>query len=35
MINLGAIVDAYAYLYKQPKTGWSFEVDVRTAIENW
>jgi NAD(P)-dependent dehydrogenase (short-subunit alcohol dehydrogenase family) len=35
MINLGAIVDAYEYLYKQPKSGWSFEVDVRTAIESW
>lgn len=35
MINIGAIVDAYAYLYKQPKSGWSFEVDVRTAIESW
>jgi NAD(P)-dependent dehydrogenase (short-subunit alcohol dehydrogenase family) len=35
MINIGAIVDAYEYLYKQPKTGWSFEVDVRTAIESW
>ena len=35
MINIGAIVDAYEYLYKQPKSGWSFEVDVRTAIESW
>ena len=35
MINIGAIVDAYEYLYKQPRSGWSFEVDVRTAIESW
>ena len=35
MINIGAIVDAYAYLYKQSKSGWTFEVDVRTAIESW
>lgn len=27
--------DGFEFLYKQPRTGWSFEVDVRTAIENW
>ncbi|MEM6999024.1 MAG: SDR family NAD(P)-dependent oxidoreductase [Pseudomonadota bacterium] len=35
MMNLEGIVDAYEYLYKQPKTAWSFEVDLRTSIENW
>ncbi len=35
MIDIQAIVDGFEYLYKQPRTGWSFEVDVRTAIENW
>lgn len=35
MISLGALVDAYEYLYKQEKTGWSFELDLRTAIESW
>ncbi|MEM7540472.1 MAG: SDR family NAD(P)-dependent oxidoreductase [Pseudomonadota bacterium] len=35
LIDLSAIVDAFEYLYQQPKRGWSFEVDVRTAIENW
>ena len=30
-----AIVDAYEYLYRQPTRGWTFEVDVRTAIESW
>ena len=35
MMNIEAIVDAFEYLYRQPKTGWSFEVDVRTAVESW
>ena len=35
MISIEAIVDAFEYLYRQPKTGWSFEVDVRTAVESW
>ena len=35
MINIEGIVDAFEYLYQQPKTAWSFEVDVRTAVENW
>ncbi|MGE4616233.1 MAG: SDR family NAD(P)-dependent oxidoreductase [Gammaproteobacteria bacterium] len=35
LVDIGAIVDAYEYLYRQPTGGWSFEVDVRTAIESW
>ncbi len=35
MIKLAAIVDAYEFLHRQPSTGWSFEIDVRTAIESW
>ena len=35
MISIDGIVDAYEYLYKQPKTAWTFEVDLRTSIENW
>lgn len=35
MINIQAIVDGYEFLYKQPPGGWSFEIDMRTAIENW
>lgn len=35
MINVEGIVDAYEYLYKQVKTAWTFEVDIRTSIENW
>ena len=35
LVDIQAIVDAYEYLYKQPRRGWSFEVDMRTAIEAW
>jgi len=35
LISLEGIVDAFQYLYKQPRTGWSFEVDVRTSQEQW
>lgn len=35
MIDIQAIVDGFEYLYKQPRRGWSFEVDVRTSIETW
>lgn len=35
LVDIQAIVDAYEFLYKQPRRGWSFEVDMRTAIETW
>ncbi len=35
MISIEGIVDAYDYLYQQDKTAWSFELDLRTAVENW
>jgi NAD(P)-dependent dehydrogenase (short-subunit alcohol dehydrogenase family) len=35
MVNIEGIVDAFAYLYHQPRNAWSFEVDVRTSIETW
>ncbi len=35
MISIEGIVDAYEYLYKQPKTAWTFEVDLRTSREEW
>jgi NAD(P)-dependent dehydrogenase (short-subunit alcohol dehydrogenase family) len=35
MISIEGIVDAYEYLYKQPKTAWTFEIDLRTSIEDW
>ena len=34
-IDIQAIVDAFEYMYLQPPRGWSFEIDVRTAVENW
>ncbi len=27
--------DAYEFLYQQEKLAWTFELDLRTAIENW
>ena len=35
MISIGGIVDAYEFLYRQPATAWTFEVDLRTSIERW
>ena len=35
LIEIEAIVDAYEFLWKQRPSGWSFEVDVRTASEPW
>lgn len=35
MISISALVDAYEFLYRQPRSGWSFELDVRTAQESW
>jgi NAD(P)-dependent dehydrogenase (short-subunit alcohol dehydrogenase family) len=35
LISIEAIVDAFAFLHRQPPRGWSFEVDVRTSQEKW
>jgi NAD(P)-dependent dehydrogenase (short-subunit alcohol dehydrogenase family) len=35
MVNLQGIVDAYEFLYKQEKAAWTFELDLRTAVEDW
>jgi NAD(P)-dependent dehydrogenase (short-subunit alcohol dehydrogenase family) len=35
MISLDGLVDAYAFLYQQPKAAWTFELDVRTSKESW
>lgn len=35
MIDLDGIVDGYVYLYRQPPRAWTFELDVRTAKEQW
>ena len=34
-ISLDALTDAYWNLHKQDRSGWSFEVDLRTAVEDW
>lgn len=35
MVSIDGIVDAYEFLYRQPATAWSFEVDLRTSVETW
>ena len=35
MIGIDGIVDGFEYLYKQPRNAWTFELDVRTSLENW
>ncbi len=35
MINIDGIVDAYEFLYRQEKAAWTFELDLRTATEDW
>jgi len=35
LIDLDGIVDAFVFLYRQRRTAWSFEVDVRTSRESW
>ena len=35
MVGLRGIVDAYEFLHDQPRTAWSFEVDLRTSLERW
>ncbi len=35
MIGIEGIVDGFAYLYRQPRNAWTFEVDVRTSLEKW
>jgi NAD(P)-dependent dehydrogenase (short-subunit alcohol dehydrogenase family) len=35
LISIEGIVDAYVFLHKQPRTAWTFELDVRTSKENW
>jgi hypothetical protein len=33
LISVEGIVESFVFLHKQPRTAWSFEVDVRTAKE--
>ena len=35
MVNLYGIVDSYVHLYRQKPQAWTFELDLRTSIENW
>ncbi|MEM7097442.1 MAG: SDR family NAD(P)-dependent oxidoreductase [Pseudomonadota bacterium] len=35
MISIDGIVDGFDFLYNQPSRAWSFEIDVRTSMENW
>jgi len=35
LVSIEGIVDAFAFLYRQPPRAWSFEVDVRTSKEKW
>ena len=35
MISIQGIVDAYEFLYDQPSNAWTFELDVRTSLEEW
>ena len=35
MIDIEGIAECYAFLYRQHRKAWSFEVDVRTSLESW
>jgi len=35
MIAIEGIVDTFAFLWRQPRRAWSFELDVRTSKEKW
>jgi NAD(P)-dependent dehydrogenase (short-subunit alcohol dehydrogenase family) len=35
MISIEGIVDAFVFLWRQPRRAWSFELDVRTSKETW
>lgn len=35
LIGIEGIVEAFAFLHKQPRNAWSFELDVRTSKESW
>ena len=35
LIDLQGIADAFIYLYKQPRTAWTHELDLRTHLENF
>jgi NAD(P)-dependent dehydrogenase (short-subunit alcohol dehydrogenase family) len=35
LIGIDGIVDAFVFLHKQPRTAWTFELDLRTSKESW
>ncbi|GAU86953.1 short-chain dehydrogenase [Bosea sp. BIWAKO-01] len=35
LLDIEGIVECYAFLYRQHRRAWSFEVDVRTSMETW
>jgi NAD(P)-dependent dehydrogenase (short-subunit alcohol dehydrogenase family) len=35
LVGIDGIVDAFVFLHKQPRTAWTFELDVRTSKESW
>jgi hypothetical protein len=35
LVSIEGIVNSFVFLHKQPRTAWSFEVDVRTSKETW
>lgn len=35
LISLEGLADAYWYLYCQKQQAWTFELDLRTSLENW
>nr|QIO37154.1 SDR family NAD(P)-dependent oxidoreductase [Bradyrhizobium sp. 1(2017)] len=35
LLDIAGIVECYAFLYRQCRRAWSFEVDVRTSVEPW
>jgi NAD(P)-dependent dehydrogenase (short-subunit alcohol dehydrogenase family) len=35
LIGLQGIADAFIYLYNQPRNAWTFELDLRTHVENF
>ena len=35
LIELKEVTEAYKFLYYQKQSGWTFELDLRTNVENW
>lgn len=35
VIMMGQIADAYWHLHTQPKTAFTWEIDIRPSIEKW